>query len=320
MEKKINFFDFSDINIDMKNPRDKSRCFCEAVNKVIIPTQEHKSHIERLHAVIKRSFDATGRREMRVNYMDSIYRCTVMPAGGGIVMCRKQPMVAYELSDLDIPEKIKEFVLDQRLSSGGLILVVGANGVGKTTTCVAMAKERIAKFGGLLLTIEDPIELSMAGDIGDGYCVQCEVNSDKELAEVGKLALRCFPTKKSGVLFIGEIRDAEMATLALRASQNGLLVIATIHAFQIEAALRRIVDLASDKISEEMARSLLCDGFRLGLHQKKLEKNRLDLEFLLDTPITAGIISKGAFEQLGSEIYSQKMKVLNNGFPTTRTF
>ena len=318
--KDINFFEFSDIDIDMKNPREKSRCFCESVDEVIIPNLDHQSHIERLHSLIKSNIDANGRREMRVNYMNNVYRCTVMPASSGVAMCRKQPMVAYNLSQLDIPEKIKEFVTDKRLIGGGLILVVGANGVGKTTTCAAIAKERVSRFGGLLLTIEDPIELSMAGDIGAGHCVQCEIATDEELAEVSKLALRCFPTKKSGVLFIGEIRDSEMATLALRASQNGLLVVATIHAFQIEAALRRIVDLAADKISDGMARSLLCDSFRLCLHQKKLDKDRLELDFLLDTRNAAGIISKGTFEQLGSEIYSQKMKVLNNEFPVTRLF
>lgn len=320
MKTDINFFDFSDIDIDMKNPREKSRCFCENVDGVIKPNDSHQSHIERLHGLILNKYKKVEKREFRVNYMSNIYRCTIMPSGNGVAMCRKQPMLSLSLLDLDIPSRIKEFVMDQRLLTGGLMLVVGANGVGKTTTCVALAKERISKYGGLLLTIEDPIELELQGDLGAGYCVQCEVSSSDELAEVSKLALRCFPTGKKGVLFIGEIRDAEMAALALRASQNGLLVVATMHGYQIDAALRRIADLASEKISAPMARSLLSDSFRICLHQKKLEQGRLDLDFLLDTNIAAGMISKGAFEQLGSEIDSQKMKVLNNGFPVTRKF
>ena len=313
------FFEFSDISIDMQNPRGGSRCYLESEDSVLSPTQDHCSHIERLWHLIDGQHKKTGKREIRVNYANNIYRCTIMPSKGGIVMCRKQPMVSLSLSALDIPDKIKAFMMDERLSTGGLILIVGATGVGKTTTGVAIAKERTSRYGGMLLSIEDPIELSMEGDLGLGQCIQCEVSSDEDLKEVSKLALRCFPTKKSAVLFIGEIRDCEMATLALRASQNGILVIATIHAFQIESAMKRIVDLASDKISSNMATSLLSDSFRVCLHQKKLEGNRLDLDFLLDTTTAAGAIFNGSFEQLGSEIYSQKMKVLNNGFPTTRT-
>ena len=89
------------------------------------------------------------------------------------------------------------------------------------------------------MTLEDPVEYVMPGlnqmQIGD------EVGLD--FVSGLKLILRLNPD----VVFVGEIRDAETAKIAIQASLTGHLVISTIHARNSVGALYRLIDLGVDR-------------------------------------------------------------------------
>ncbi|MDA3131100.1 competence type IV pilus ATPase ComGA [Aliibacillus thermotolerans] len=115
---------------------------------------------------------------------------------------------------------------------GGIILLVGPTGSGKTTTLYAFMSE-MAKHS-RVISVEDPIEMR-----NDAF-IQSEVNVTAKVTyeEMLRSALRHDPD----VLMIGEIRDKATAHIAIRAALTGHLVCTTMHAISPFGALERLYD------------------------------------------------------------------------------
>jgi type II secretory ATPase GspE/PulE/Tfp pilus assembly ATPase PilB-like protein len=117
---------------------------------------------------------------------------------------------------------------------GGLIVVTGPTGSGKTTTlyaCLRHLNDGVRKIN----TIEDPIEYAVAG------LRQSQVNPrlDVGFAELLRAALRQAPD----VIMIGEVRDPLTAETAVRAANSGHLVLATLHAPLAAGAVDSLLNL-----------------------------------------------------------------------------
>lgn len=126
---------------------------------------------------------------------------------------RRHPDVADHLSKLLSPE-IK--------GGGGMILLSGPTGSGKTTTLYACVQQ-IDRRRKHVLTIEDPIEYELR------YATQWQVRSGMEggtFADLIRAAMRHDPD----YIIIGEMRDGDTVETALRAAESGHTVMSTIHA------------------------------------------------------------------------------------------
>lgn len=118
-------------------------------------------------------------------------------------------------------------------NQGGLILVTGPTGAGKTTTlygCLHYLNDGTKKLN----TIEDPIECEIPGVRQS----QVETAIGLDFPELLRGVLRQAPD----VILIGEIRDAVTAQTAIRAANSGQLVVATMHAPVAVAAVRAILN------------------------------------------------------------------------------
>lgn len=141
----------------------------------------------------------------------------------------------------------------------GIILVTGATGSGKSTTVYSFL-QRLNTEGVNLITVEDPVEMDIAG------INQVQVNSDigLDFATVLRSILRQDPN----IIMIGEIRDSETARIAVRASITGHLVLSTIHTNNSLNTIERLLDMDVERyllasalegiISQTLARKL-CD-------------------------------------------------------------
>ena len=120
---------------------------------------------------------------------------------------------------------------------GGLVLVSGPTGAGKTTTLAALTSalplDRLK-----VVAIEDPVEIRTAG------VDHLEVNTDQGLGFAQ--LLRAVMRQDPDVIIIGEIRDSETAEIALRAVETGHWVMASVHAGSVLETVYRLTSLLPD--------------------------------------------------------------------------
>lgn len=227
-----------------------------------------------------------GYSRIRISVDGMSFRAQVgRNAEGEDLTLRALPHETPSLNDLRMPRTWRALLLDQSLLDGGLVLVVAPNGQGKTTTASSTVRTRLETFGGLANTCEDPVELPLQGVWGDGVCMQRpavtpgENGVDRNMSPGEAYhrslqdALRQFPAITGGgtILFVGEILDAQTAAETLKAASNGHLVVATLHAKSVTAAVRRMATLCAgsqDGMDMETVRDLMADSLRGVFHQR----------------------------------------------------
>ncbi|HUY67820.1 MAG TPA: ATPase, T2SS/T4P/T4SS family [Alphaproteobacteria bacterium] len=145
----------------------------------------------------------------------------------------------------------------------GLILISGPTGHGKTTTSFALLAEYLRRYGGVGITVEDPVEYMLDGPVGDyGYCYQVQVNKSEDWATPLKRALRWTPR----YMLVGEVRSPAAAEQILRAATTGHLVITTIHAGSVEESFMGLMHLADHALGGS-ANFMLAQGLTAAWHQ-----------------------------------------------------
>lgn len=153
------------------------------------------------------------------------------------------------LSDLGVEPELLDILQRCLARPTGLILFTGPAGSGKTTTIYACI-DQLRRLGDRhIITIEDPVETVFEG------VMQTEVNEARGLtyATAARHLLRQDPQ----VLVLGEIRDDETASLAVRAGLTGHLVISTLHAGSIQGVLERLLTMCPDPYSVAAAVTLV---------------------------------------------------------------
>ncbi len=119
----------------------------------------------------------------------------------------------------------------------GIILVTGPTGSGKSTTLYG-ALQLLRNETTNITTIEDPVELTLRG------INQTQVDSGEKVTFAG--SLRAILRQDPDVIMLGEIRDAETLTIALRAAITGHLVLSTLHTNDAPSAFNRMVDMGAE--------------------------------------------------------------------------
>lgn len=187
----------------------------------------------------------------------------------------------------------------------GLIVVGGATSAGKTTTCVSLLMDYLKTHGGVLYTVEDPVEYLFPDRVGaEGKVIQVEVERDEEWGEAVKKALRFKPD----FIMLGEVRTPEAARHLLRAATSGHLVICTVHGGSVEETLGAVLQIAERAVGES-AYALLADGLTAVVHQS-IVQGRPQIQILrteagnVGDPIRATIRSK-RLQMLGTAIDQQ---------------
>ena len=117
----------------------------------------------------------------------------------------------------------------------GLIVVTGPTGSGKTTTLTA-ALSTLNTPQRKIVTVEDPIEYQIPG------INQTQVKPQISLTFAN--ALRAFLRHDPDVLMVGEMRDAETASIGIQAALTGHLVLTTLHTNTAADAVTRLLDLS----------------------------------------------------------------------------
>ena len=165
------------------------------------------------------------------------YRVSLTPAMHG------QKLVIRVLDSSNAPSRLHELGLvpwmyeklrKVAVRDAGLLLACGPTGCGKTTSLYSCLRELDVEQRNAI-TIEDPVEYYLEG------CTQIPIDykQDNTFATILRSVLRQDPD----VIFVGEIRDIETATVAMQASMTGHLVYTTVHSKDSIGAIFRLLDL-----------------------------------------------------------------------------
>ncbi len=166
--------------------------------------------------------------DIRVSVLPTVY-------GEKIVMRLTSKMtLTREKSHLGFSQKeVEQF--DRILKNpNGILLVTGPTGSGKSTTLYTALAE-LNKENVNIITVEDPVEANIDG------INQVQVNPKAELTFAA--ALRSILRQDPDIIMIGEIRDAETASIAVTASITGHLVVSTLHTSSAAGTISRLMDM-----------------------------------------------------------------------------
>ena len=119
-------------------------------------------------------------------------------------------------------------------NTGGVILLVGPTGSGKSTTMCVMLRD-LAREEVNIVTLEDPVEYYIPG------VSQCQINEKTGMTFAG--GLRAILRQDPDIISVGEIRDGETASIAMRAAITGHLVLSTLHTNDAPSAVDRLRDV-----------------------------------------------------------------------------
>jgi type IV pilus assembly protein PilB len=215
--------------------------------------------------IAERRIPQDGRIKMPVDGEPIDFRVSSCPAyhGESVVLRILRPeSVKIGLVNLGFEqENLEEFNKIIRRPNG-VFLVTGPTGSGKTTTLYS-ALDVLNRPDKKIITAEDPVEYNFTG------INQCQVRDGIGLSFSS--ILRSMLRQAPNVILVGEIRDREVAEIAIQAALTGHLVFSTLHTNDAPSAITRLVDmgvkpfLVASSIQAIMAQRLvrvLCDRCR----------------------------------------------------------
>ncbi len=233
---------------------------------------------------------------------NSRFRCNYLKQTNGYgCVFRLIPTKIMSLEQLGIPPIVKEF----GHLRGGLVLVTGPTGSGKSTTLAALLDYINVNFSRHIITVEEPIEFVHSNK--KAIITQREVPEHASTFPIGlKAALR----EDADIVLVGEMRDLETIQLALTAAETGLLVFGTLHTNNARKTVDRMIDVfPSDQ--QAQVRTMLANSLRGVVAQLLLKRQdgggRLAVnEILVVNSAASAIIREGATQKLQDVIVGGK--------------
>lgn len=178
-----------------------------------------------------------GRISLLMNGRQVDFRASVLPTIHGEnfvlrILDRASNLIALE--QMDLTARQFEAIEAIMARPEGIVLVTGPTGSGKTTTLYSILA-RLNEEGVNIMTLEDPVEYPLP------MVRQSNISASMKL-EFGN-GIRAMMRQDPDIILVGEVRDAETATMALRASMTGHQVFSTLHTNSAIGAIPRLKDL-----------------------------------------------------------------------------
>lgn len=178
-----------------------------------------------------------GRFSLTLHGRQVDFRVSTLPTVHGEntvlrVLDRRKGIMTLE--DLDLDEHIRTLIARIIRRPQGLTLVTGPTGSGKTTTLYAILNE-LNREQVNIMTLEDPVEYHSR------LLRQCSLNELVQLSFAS--GMRALMRQDPDIILVGEIRDQDTASMALRAAMTGHQVFSTLHSCSALGAIPRLRDI-----------------------------------------------------------------------------
>ena len=187
--------------------------------------------------IAERRAPQDGRINMIIGGKEYDFRVSTLPTIYGekfVIRILDKSSFHFTRSDLGFTDA-ENTVVDKMINRPhGIVLLTGPTGCGKTTTLYSFLKE-INHPTKNIVTVEDPVEYTLGG------VNQTQVNVLANMTFA--TALRSILRQDPDIIMIGEIRDDETASIAVRAAITGHLVFSTLHTNDAPGAITRLEDM-----------------------------------------------------------------------------
>ncbi len=210
--------------------------------ELTVPKSAHMMVVNRIKVMSKldiaqKSMPQDGRTMVIIAGKKIDIRVSTVPTVNGetiVLRLLYQNEEARSLSDIGLQPLIFERFTKMVESTGGMILVTGPTGSGKTTTLYAGLASLDSDTNNII-TVEDPVEYRLPG-----YS-QIEVHTKAGLTFAA--ALRSVLRQDPDIIMVGEMRDRETAEIAVQSALTGHLVFSTVHTNNAAATITRLIDM-----------------------------------------------------------------------------
>ncbi len=203
-----------------------------------------------------------GRFSIKIKGDEIEIRSSVLPGNYAetvVLRILNPKSIQVPLEELGIEPKLLARIEREVAKPNGMILTTGPTGSGKTTTLYAFLR-KVNSTETKIITIEDPVEYHLNG------IVQTQVDKKNYTFAAGlRSALRQDPD----IIMVGEIRDDEVAEVAINAALTGHLVFSTLHTNDAAGSFPRLIDLG---VSEKVISSAVSVAMAQRLVRKLCEK------------------------------------------------
>jgi len=234
----------SDIHVEPMNNRVRVRYRVDGVcrERDNIPKRMQGPVINRFKIMAgidlaERRLPGDGRIKMLVGNSDVDFRVSTLPSyfGESVVLRILRPESA-KLGIQNLGFESDNYARFQRIirRPNGVFLVTGPTGSGKTTSLYAAIND-LNRPDRKIITAEDPVEYNFTG------VNQVQVNEQIGLTFAS--ILRAMLRQAPNIILVGEIRDLEVAEVAIQAALTGHLVFSTLHTNDAPSAITRLVDM-----------------------------------------------------------------------------
>ena len=201
--------------------------------------------------IAERRVPQDGRIKLKMGKRVIDFRVSTLPVIFGekiVLRILDKGNLTLDLKKFGFEPKAEEDLMRAILNPYGMVLVTGPTGSGKTTTLYS-ALSQVNQIDVNIMTAEDPVEYNIHG-----------INQVLVRNEIGMslaAALKAFLRQDPNIIMVGEIRDIETGSIAIKAALTGHLVLSTLHTNDAPSTVTRMIDMGIEPFNVASAVNLI---------------------------------------------------------------
>ncbi len=229
-----------------------------------------------------------GRIKLSIGGSPIDYRVSTLPCLFGekiVLRLLDQSNLQLDMAKLGFEAKQLTSLKNGILKPYGMCLVTGPTGSGKTTTLYSSLYE-LNKPDRNISTAEDPVEFNLEGIN--------QVNVKKNIGLTFATAFKAFLRQDPDIIMVGEIRDLEVAEIAVEAALTGHLVLSTLHTNDAATTVSRLLNMGIEPF-------LVADSLNVVVAQRLCRKICIECREVIKVPVDE-LVAYGIAPQSASKI------------------
>jgi len=201
--------------------------------------------------IAERRVPQDGRIKLKMGKKVIDFRVSTLPTLFGekiVLRILDKGNLTLELEKFGIEPRAERELMEAVSNPYGMVLVTGPTGSGKTTTLYS-ALSKVNNIDVNIMTAEDPVEYNLFG------VNQVLVRNDIGMSFAA--ALKAFLRQDPNIIMVGEIRDLETGSIAIKAALTGHLVLSTLHTNSAPETVTRLLDMGLEPFNVASALNLV---------------------------------------------------------------